>query len=295
MALRFTGGKNQYGDRNMKLLKLLIVSALVLPALCSCTSVNKDLDATYKPQGTITASAGKDWESVLYNTQYRVVNNVWNKKAATGSRFQTVFVENNGSSTGPGWQWDWVNSSGMVVAYPEVIYGDKPWDPLSGIASPFPCQAGLCTITADFDASVNARGVYNMAFSVWCVSGLPEGIDNITHEIMIWTMNRGMKPAGKKYADTVIDGKEYSVYVKGGHTDNSGGSNHSWTYIAFEAKQDITSGPFPVSRFTDYLISQNLLDRTSYITSVELGNEIVSGTGCTEIQNYAVSVDTRTE
>ena len=279
----------------MRLLRILILCTVFLLPLCSCTSVNKDIDVKYKPEGTITASACRDWESVLYGTQYRVVNNVWNKKAATGSRFQTVFVENNGSSTGLGWQWDWTNSSGMVVAYPEVIYGDKPWDALSGIASPFPCQAGLCTITADFDTSVNANGVYNMAFSIWCVSGLPQGIDNITHEIMIWTMNRGMKPAGKKYSDVVIDGKDYNVYVKGGHTDNSGGSNHSWTYIAFEAKQDITGGPFCVSKFMEYLINQNLLDSTCYITSVELGNEIVYGTGCTEVQNYAVSVGKRTE
>jgi hypothetical protein len=119
------------------------------------------------------------------------------------------------------------------------------------------------TVTADFKTSVNARSVYNMAFSVWCVSGLPQGIDKISHEIMIWTMNKGMKPAGKKYSDTVIDGKNYTVYVKPGHSDNSGGSNHRWTYIAFEAEQDITSGPFPLSRFLDYLISQNLFISTA--------------------------------
>jgi hypothetical protein len=293
--MRFAYSKNYYRDRNMKLLRMVILYAVLLLPLCSCTSVSNDMDVKYEPQGTVTAYAGKDWESLLYDTQYRVVNNVWNKKAAAGRRFQTVFVENNSSSTGFGWQWDWANSSGMVVSYPEIIYGDKPWDPLSGVDSPFPCQAGLSTITADFDASVNARGVYNMAFSVWCVSGLPQGIDKITHEIMIWTMNRGMKPAGKKYSDVIIDGKEYDVYVKGGHTDNSGGSNHQWTYIAFEAKQDITGGPFPVSRFMEYLISRNLLDSTFYITSVELGNEIVYGSGCTEVQNYAVSVSKRTE
>jgi hypothetical protein len=270
------------------LLFLPALAALFLLASCATPSQEKAREAT--PSGTIRESTDADWGTLLSGGRYRVLNNVWNKNAATGPRVQRVFLESLDGSEGFGWQWNWTNRSHMVVAYPEVVYGDKPWDEPSGVVSPFPVRAGGARITADFHAAVRTTGVCNMAFSLWCVSALPQKIANISHEIMIWTMNNGMSPAGKKQSGAVINGRKFDVYLKKSHTDDSGGSSHAWTYIAFAPEQPILDGPLVVSDFTDYLIQHGILDSRCFITSIELGNEIVSGSGCTELQGYSISV-----
>jgi hypothetical protein len=278
----------------MKPLRALFLTATILSILTACTSSSgTPLSDTNPPEGTVSAMTEADWGSVVFNERYRVVNNVWNKGACTGAYGQRVFLEDIAGTQAFGWQWDWRNSGYNVVAYPEVIFGDKPWDASSGISTAFPVQAGSADITADFDLSVRASGTYNMAFSLWCVSSLPSGIDTISHEIMIWNLNHGMTPAGVKFATVTLGGIAYDVYKKDNHSDDSGGSTHHWTYIAFCAKEPITKGPLKISDFVDYLLAQGILLPSNYVTSVELGNEIVTGSGTVDARAYAITVTPR--
>lgn len=281
------------GD-SMKLIHAFLLTTVLLSLFTACAIINGESSSeVYPPEGTISASSDADWGSVLYGEQYRVVNNVWNKGASTGGFSQCVFIEDIAGAQGFGWQWDWRNGGYNVVAYPEVIFGDKPWDASSGISTAFPVQAGSADITVDFDLTVRATGTYNMAFSLWCVSALPSGVDTISHEIMIWNLNNGMTPAGTKYSTVTLGGIAYDVYMKKNHGDDSGGSAHNWTYVAFKARESITKGPLKISDFVDYLLAQKILTPSNYVTSVELGNEIVTGSGTVDARAYAISVTPR--
>ena len=278
----------------MKPFRAFLLTAALLSIMTACaSSSDASRSGAYPPEGTVSALNESDWGSVTFGTRYRVVNNVWNKGACTGSHAQRVFLEDIAGTQAFGWQWDWRNGGYNVCAYPEVILGDKPWDASSGISTAFPVRAGTADITADFDLSVRARGTYNMAFSLWCVSSLPAGIDTISHEIMIWNLNHGMTPAGVKFATVTLGGIAYDVYKKGNHSDDSGGSAHHWTYIAFCAKEPITQGPLKISDFVDYLLAQGILTPSNYVTSVELGNEIVTGSGAVDARAYAITVAPR--
>ena len=278
----------------MKILPAFLLTAALL-SLCAACASSSGISSSddYPPEGTVSASNDANWGSVLHGSQYRVVNNVWNKGACTGPYDQCVFLEDIAGSAAFGWQWDWRNNGYNVVAYPEVIYGDKPWDANSGISSSFPVKAGSADITANFDLTVRASGTYNMAFSLWCVSALPSGTDVISHEIMIWNKNHGMTPAGAKFATVTLGGIAYDVYMKKNHSDDSGGSSHNWTYIAFRAQEPIDKGPLKISDFVDYLLAKGILLPSNYVTSVELGNEIISGSGTVDIRDYAITVTSR--
>jgi len=156
--------------------------------------------------------------------------------------------------------------------------------------SEFPFVAGTRKITADFDVSLRASGTYNMAFSLWAVTDPSAPKETISHEIMIWNVNSGMTPAGSLEETVVVDGVNYKMYARIGHGDASGSSAHTWTYVAFVAERPVLKGPLDIGAFIDHLVKKGILIKKNYITSVELGNEVVNGSGCAEISGYSITV-----
>lgn len=266
---------------------------LFLAGCSSCSTGDTEPKTFGSTNGTITEENSTDWGMVGYDTQYRLINNVWNKGASTGPYIQRVFTESLNGKTAVGWQWDWTNSSGNVVAYPEIVIGDKAWDAPSGLTTPCPVKAGSADIVADFNTHITAEGTYNMAFSIWGFTNTADPKGSISHEIMIWVIKRGLTPAGSKQYTTTVDGVNFNVWVRQNHGDQSGGTAQTWTYIAFEPESDITNGPFHLDDFIDFLSSKGLISSANYLSSVELGNEVVSGKGTVEIENYAITVTSR--
>lgn len=268
-------------SRKLLLWFLILVVPLILTGCAAKESV--------RPSGRLVKYSSEDYALIVLNGGYVLSNNVWNKGATSGPYEQAVFEETVKGKPAFGWQWRWPSSTN-VVSYPEVIYGDKPWDKPMGLVAEFPFKAGSKSITTEFDITIGASGVYNLAFELWSVSALPASKDTITHEIMIWIANRGMTPAGA-IVDTVRIGQDaFDVYVRKNHGDASGQVANTWTYIAFTAREPLLKGPLDIGAFVDYLLGEGLLTRDLYITSVELGNEIVQGSGIVEIWDYSVTI-----
>jgi len=55
--------------------------------------------------------------------------------AARGAGFQRVYTSEVEGRPAFGWVWRW-RSSGMVVAYPEILCGEKPWNAPTAEVSP---------------------------------------------------------------------------------------------------------------------------------------------------------------
>lgn len=233
-----------------------------------------------------------DWGQILVDNRYLILNNVWNKAAATSGFYQKIFLKEVEGKKVFGWQW--VNPfpyKGAVVSYPEVIYGDKPWDNPSGRATEFPFKANAKEITVNYKSTVTANGIYNTAFSLWAVSSLPASKEKITHEIMIWTVNSNMYSVGVRQVEPlVVNGVKFDVYVNYDHSDASGNHSNKWTFVAFVAQEPILNGPLNITLFTDYLLDHGLLSTDAYLTSLELGNEVVGGSGTVEIRDYQVNI-----
>lgn len=240
--------------------------------------------------GDGVSESAADWASLPLASGYRVSNNVWNKDAAHGPHQQAIFKTSAGGKTAFGWRWRWPSSDG-VVAYPEVIYGDTPWDlQPQGRAADLPFRIGTRSITADYDISFESSGICNLAFEFWTVSRLPATSSVITNEVMIWIDNNGMTPAGTWTDVFTLRGTTYDVFVREGHGDASGKNPQKWTYIAFLARTPVLTGPLDVGAFASFLQSRKLLGAGVYLTSLELGNEVMTGTGRTEVRGYKVTI-----
>jgi hypothetical protein len=212
-----------------------------------------------------------------------IQNNVWNKQGITAYE-QCVFGTGEPLAFPLGWTWTWPEPPGGVKAYPEIIFGRKPWSPASTSAGLPRRVVDLTTLTASYDAAQTAAGSYNLAFDIWLNSADPPAPENITREIMIWLDHKVMGPAGTYQNQVTIDGEAYDFYM------GSVGTG-SWTYIAFVKQVPEFSGDTKIKLFFNYLVGIGAIADTEYCSSVEIGNEVVSGTGRTEFSNYSVTVN----
>jgi hypothetical protein len=241
--------------------------------------------------GKILAETSENWGSLPFGTgECAVVNNTWNHAAAGKGFEQSVFLADVDGNKIIGWRWRAPRHLlPRVVSLPEIICGNKPWDPKTRPDDGFPFRAGTKRLTAEFKVNLRARGTYNMVFSLWAVSAIPASRKDITHEIMIWTDCSAQSPAGQRVDSMSVNGTTYDVYVEEHQEDASGQNANSWTYVAFVAQKPVTHGPLDISAFVDYLLRRGTLSPTHFLTSLEFGNEICQGAGITEIHDFAIN------
>lgn len=240
--------------------------------------------------GTTIFESEKDWAQTLVDGRYRLFNNVWNKGATSGRYRQKVFLKEENGKSVFGWIWKW-RESDTVVSYPEILAGHSPWQGEIIPNSGFPFQVGTKRLVADYAVTINATGSYNLAFEFWTVSSLPPSKSTITHEVMIWIAGERLGAAGAMVGKATIDGNTYSVFYKKDHGDASGANTNTWSIISLLAEKPILHGPLDISQIIDYLLKNQLLDPKVYVSSLELGNEVMRGSGTTVVRNYAIACE----
>jgi hypothetical protein len=260
-----------------------------LLAACSTGGGRADFDLK-QVRGSAVFASETDNASTIVDGRYRLLNNVWNKGATTGRYRQKIFVNDDHGRPVFGWAWRWRDSSG-VVAYPEIQAGCSPWNGQASPDSGFPFQAGTKKVVVDYDATLEASGSYNMAFEFWAVSALPASTKTITHEVMIWIAGERLGAAGSEVGKTTIQGNVFSINLSKNHGDASGASRNTWTIISLLAEKPILHGPLDVGQIIDFLLKHGYLEPRLFIANLELGNEIMRGSGTTTIRNYAVTVE----
>lgn len=271
--------------------KHIYLKSLLLIAFLSACATTQPPAAKPVAEKSALKQSSQDWARMPIGGNYHLVNNVWNKDAALGPYEQVIFSEDKANPTF-GWRWKWPATKASVVSYPEVIYGDKPWDAQLNLVKEFPFTAGSKRLVVDYDVSLTADGVYNMAFEFWPVSALPGNKNNITSEVMVWIAYQGesFKPTGQKLGILEVDGNSFEIYTILAHGDDSGANSNKWDYIAFIPQKPILRGPLDLSVFIDYLLEKGIMKKEQWITGLEFGNEIQTGSGEVKISNYRVSI-----
>ena len=241
--------------------------------------------------GRILAQTSSDWGAIpIGNRECALVNNTWNRAAAGNGFEQSVFVEENAGKLELGWRAPW-HLWPTVVSQPQIVCGNKPWDPKIRPDGGFPFRAGTRRLTVDFDVHLRASGVYNMVFSLWSVSAVPPSPQDISHEIMIWTAYARQSPAGHRVDSIAVQGITYDVYIEPHQTDASRQNSNAWTYVAFVPAIPVFRGPLQITPFLDYLLRRGTLSGGQYLTSLEFGNEVSQGAGIAEVREFAIHVE----
>jgi hypothetical protein len=247
----------------------------------------------------ITRRVSEDYGSIVIDKRYVLYNNVWNKGVAIGPYFQEVFTGADERGAFTGWDWKWPQGN-QVATYPEIQFGDSPWVGATGLVPGstiglvpgFPYQVRTRSMSVTFDFEVKATGRYDMAFDAWAISKLPNVSANISHEIMIWNVNNMTFDWSwaKSLGNFEIDGTVFDVYYRLNHGDASGGSKVQWTFVAFVSKNPVFKATWNIDAFLDFLIEKGRLSTSNYICNLEVGNEIMGGSGITKLREFSVTL-----
>ncbi|MBN1799345.1 MAG: hypothetical protein JW822_12260 [Spirochaetales bacterium] len=214
--------------------------------------------------------------------EFILSNNTWNK-GNVRNYDQCIFQMQKHSVFPFGWKWDWPLDEYQVRAYPEIIYGWKPWSSRSTTKTLPVRISEMKEIIATYEIQMSVDGRYNLAFDIWLNRSSRPGGNNISRELMIWLDRNAMIPAGSLMGNVMIAGEWYEFFI--------GNASHAaWTYIAFVKINPELKGDTKIHEFVNYLVKNNHISAQEYIACIEFGNEIISGSGETVIKQYAISV-----
>ncbi len=257
------------------------------PPLSDSTPLLPTGTATPTSPATYAFSTCEDYKRIKVG-EYVLNNNVWNKGNRTDYT-QCIFAQNSTPPTVMGWRWDWPGNPREIQAYPEVMYGDSPWDtesPTGGLPLPVTTPAVWVTYTA----SIQATGKWNVALEMWLTRDPSPAASDITDEVMIWVDRSDLMPGPLVYDIVAFDGITYTVHIAPGHGDASGGSSVTWNYVAFVTRKPLLSASLNMGHFLNYLLEKQVIKPDRYIASLELGTEIESGKGEFILSTYEIGI-----
>ena len=275
-----------------RLVQIAALLSSVVFLLAGCEQAKEPLPSSFAAADVDTYC--RDWAK-LRNAGFVYENNVWNQGAIKkANRAQCLLKRVVDDEVQYGWRWQWPRGSGNVKAYPEVIYGHKPWFTSSTTANLPRRISTIDELSVAYDIEMQARGRYNLAFDVWVTDSERPTPSDITHEIMIWVgeRTRAWEPSPGYLAKRVaIGGATYDLTIRP-HAEwlNEHGAPDV-AYIAFNSRTAQVSGRIDVKKFLDYLTDHDHLPADGYVASVELGNEIMNGTGELWLKSYEIRIN----
>jgi hypothetical protein len=240
----------------------------------------------------------EDYQSISVDSG-TLYNNVWNKHADTsGKGLQCLESKTVEGEIWYGWSWSWPEGKRVIYGYPQIKRGISPWAPQTGSGEGFPAKiADLKHLRLEFETETVTNGKHNLAASMWLTSEPMSGDTSnpsiITTEVMVWTYStKGhFNPAGKKLAEVTIGGQDWEVWVDKSWKDVSGKNENRWSYVTFRALKHSLAGDIDLLKLLGYAVDQQWIRDDMYVSDLELGNEIMSGSGITWVKSFKVSLD----
>jgi len=240
---------------------------------------------------SVSATCGNG--ATFRDKPYTWENNQWGSGKEHSSYQQCLLERDVNGETQHGWSWIWPGTDPSVFAYPEIIFGWKPWTGGKSSDRRFPMKlADMQQLKIHYDVETDANGSYNLAPEVWIISHRSGGGEAdpklITAEIMFWQEAAGeARPAGTVVDRPEVGGITYELWQKDNAGDNGTGG---WRLLSFKTPTTMRAGTVPVDELLRYLLKKGLIAPEQYIATVEFGNEISGGSGTTWVKKFAVDV-----
>lgn len=271
-----------------KLMRLFPIFAIVLVSACSAAPEWE------KPATQTISCADYYSEKTTLGTLY---NNVWNKKAAKDFSWSQC-LEQDPASGMSGWSWRWPAKGSDIFGYPQIKVGTSPWAPSADAHSDFPLDnSTLRSLVVEHELQIRGSTEHNVATSLWLTNtkdiGTQPNPSAIVAELMIWTYTtpHHMTPAGAHRGDFNDGTQDWEVWSDKNWSDVSGANKNKWIYITFRAKNKNLKSKFDVVKLTRYAIEKQILPASFYFADIELGTEIMRGSGLAWVKQFNVVIE----
>ena len=215
----------------------------------------------------------------------RIVNNIWNRNVEGSQylfkgRFDGLPVESvSGEDALGSWMWRWGYVDNTPHSYPSIAFGHQPWRSYSTTKT-LPALVGdVEGIEVSYKLAIQAEGSYNASFEMWFTTGKKPEPKHVETEIMVWVGDNQLKPFGTYVEDVTLGGKTYEIWL---------GKVQWWRYVVFRAKEHALAGSVELMPIVDEAARRGWVKPGHYLTSVELGTEIVSGVGKAVLEQFDV-------
>jgi len=249
--------------------------------LCGVTSC-----ANTSPSNYVTDSCAA-WSTIVVKDTL-LSNNIWGVTSAEKGE-QCIYSFDKKYA----WYWSWENNTNHIITFPSITYGFKPWLTKSTNQSLPKLISNISSIPVSFHFSQQAGGRQNLLLEAWLVeTNKPISKDTVKREVGIHFFQNGWTgQAGKFMKSVSISGINYDIYFTNPWKTER--DSYDWQYISFVQKDAFpipsrTSIDFKL--FLDALKPLGLSSDHLTLASLELGTEVVSGTGKAEISELSISV-----
>ena len=215
--------------------------------------------------------------------EYLLTNNVWGAKDNPDIQ-QCIGVNNKGFE----WSWDWKGENGNVLAYPSILYGHKPWNEQS-TTERLPIQVNqLKKLNVIYKATQKGTGSHNLLLEAWLTrTAIPSDTTRTTELAIHLSQQNWPGMPGKKVDTIVVDRRNYDVFFE--PSIDVPGDSHHWAYLGFVyTGKPINSGNIDIIKFVNYSKNKEYISQNHYLASIELGSELVSGSGKTRVETFNV-------
>jgi len=223
------------------------------------------------------------------------MNNAWAREKAQGGFEQCVLRRGVADEAEFGWTWTWPGFEPLGYGFPEIIFGWKPWSDASTDPR-LPIRiSDLKELAVRYAVTTESTGKISLAASMWLTkSGQATGPNPlaIVDEIAIWLdYPEGANPTGEHTGSLQIEGVAYELWHSPSHGDR--GDGQGWDLYYLKGPNHRLQGTLSLDRFLEALSSKNIVTPDRFVASVEFGNELMSGSGTTWVNDFDVVVTPR--
>jgi hypothetical protein len=227
-------------------------------------------------------------------------NNIWNAHSATEFDWtQCLAMRTLDANTQYGWYWQWPEDGDKVYAQPQITLGNSPWLNHNQAKTRYPISIDqLQRLDIDYSLEILTDGELNLATTLWLtnVDTIQTQINksSIAAEVMIWTYATDDfydDPAGENVGEITIRGIEWEVWLDKKWHDTSGKNDNNWVYLAFRTKQQLLEVKFDAAEMLRHAVEQKFITSGLYIADIQLGTEVMSGTGQVWMNHYQVDME----
>src|SRR6187399_1118232 len=244
-----------------------------------------------KTQAGVTSYC--DYDKRIPLDSYDLLNNAFAEDKATEPHGQCLIERQVDGNAQYGWSWAWPGFDPLGFGYPEIVFGQKPWD-ASSTDPRLPVRVSDVTaMTLRYQTETTATGKHNLSPALWITSAADADPLTIVAEVAVWLdWAEGTEPIGTPAGKVTIDGVEYDFWQELNHGDRGDGTG--WNLYYFKGGTPRAEGTLDFQALLAHMQSTGDVQPSDYLISLEFGAELKSGSGTTWISDFSVELTTNT-